>query len=65
MTEVRSEATLPWATFGTTESGDDLPIFLWAEKPSREEVEERYRAAVPVEYEEVGHVCWKIKMVSP
>ncbi len=51
-----------WASFGKTESGDDLPVLLWHsnEEPIEGKVDEAYRKLLPIEYEEVGWVVWKL-----
>ena len=49
-----------WATHGTTESGDDLPIVLWFDKPSDEEIDAWYKNWAPEEYSEVGFVHWNL-----
>ncbi len=51
-----------WSTFGKTESGDDLPVLLWASEdaPTPEMIDVAYHKLVPIEYEDVGHVCWRL-----
>jgi len=50
-----------WATYGLTDSGDDLPILLWGHEPSKDEVDARYSAILPDEYSECGGVSWDIQ----
>lgn len=40
------------ATYGSTESGDDLPILLWAYHPSVEDVNAKYKELLPAEFED-------------
>jgi hypothetical protein len=49
-----------WATYGTTESGDDLGVAIWYHCPTANEVDEYYRSYWPEEYESVGYVRWKL-----
>lgn len=53
-----------FATYGSTESGDDLPVLLWKEEPSKDAVNDVYRSILPEEYDEVGFVCWKVMEAS-
>lgn len=38
-----------YATYGRTESGDDLPVILWDRKPTEEEGQKAYAALLPGE----------------
>ncbi len=50
-----------WASFGKTESGDELPVLLWrGTPPSSAAVDAAYRKLLPIEYEEIGHVLWHL-----
>jgi hypothetical protein len=45
-----------WVTTGRTESGDSIGPYVWAFKPTDEQVERRLREDYPEEYSEVGFV---------
>lgn len=45
-----------WASTGRTESGDDLRVLIWNEKPTKEQVDAAYKKLCPIEYREVGFV---------
>lgn len=56
-----------WVSSGTTESGDELSIFLWETEPSRAEVEQLYRELMPDEFDEEwgpGFVHFDIELAS-
>ncbi|RUW57127.1 hypothetical protein [Mesorhizobium sp. M8A.F.Ca.ET.021.01.1.1] len=52
----RTAGTQVWVTTGCTESGDAIGPYVWAFKPTDEQVERRLRTDYPEEYEEVGFV---------
>ena len=39
-----------WASYGQTESGDDIPILLWDHQPTDEEMHKAYKTLLPAEY---------------
>lgn len=49
-----------WVSYGSTESSDDLPVLLWKKKPTDKMVERAYRKLLPLEFEEIGFVNWKL-----
>ncbi|MCP1937371.1 hypothetical protein J2R95_003166 [Bradyrhizobium japonicum] len=49
-----------YVSYGSTESGDDLPVIVWRRKPSNKKVEEAYKELVPYEYEEGCPVSWQL-----
>lgn len=53
-----------YATYGTTESGDDLQIVVWNHLPQTDEIDNLYKEYYPEEYEEVGFVHWQIMKVE-
>jgi hypothetical protein len=59
-----------YASSGSTESGDDLPILLFSEPPEAEAVDARYREMMPDEYiieddgSEFSCVNWEVSAVE-
>lgn len=49
-----------YVSYGSTESGDSLPVIVWRRKPSNKQVEEAYKELVPYEYEEGCPVRWQL-----
>lgn len=63
-TERVAKSKVVWVSYGQTESGDELDPIVWCDEPTKAQVEAAYRDKYPVEYEEVGHVCFKIAEAS-
>lgn len=53
-----------YATYGRTESGDDLQVIVWDHVPTDEEVNKIYKEWYPEEYEYVGFVGWQLMVVK-
>lgn len=63
--ERAAKVTTPvWVSHGETESGDELDLIVWPKQPTKAQVETVYREKYPQEYDEVGHVCFKISEAS-
>jgi hypothetical protein len=53
-----------YATYGKTESGDDLQVIVWNHLPLGEEIDAIYKEWYPLEYKEIGFVNWQIMKVE-
>lgn len=50
-----------YVSYGRTESGDDLPVIVWRDKPTDDAVEAAYKELMPYEYEEDCPVSWQLE----
>jgi hypothetical protein len=53
-------------SYGTTESGDDLPVLAWHGCPTDERVIEAYKRMLPAEFEEEapGRVNFRVEQAE-
>lgn len=49
-----------WVSYGRTESGDDLPVLIFENKPSDEFVEYEYKLIMPWEFEDGLEVHYSV-----
>jgi len=53
-----------FATYGRTESGDDIPVLLFDKRPTEDEVHARYRDLLPQEYDDDCPVSYSVDTVD-
>ncbi len=53
------ERKVATVTYGTTLSGDDIPLILWYYHPTHTQINEEYSRLLPEEYKISGSVDWK------